>query len=260
MFKFNGRVDVTSVNARKEKHGDQRVLAIDVGIEAESVPAAVVAQLLSIPAKAFEKTFWDSKGKPNLPDFGALPITKKYKALRPGQDSEHAVTFESFDEFSDRASIIDKFKIVAIDGAKCFLTFRIAITDPSHELVCLVTDALQDSVMLTITPDNEGTDGENSVVSRPDPELPLDNPNEEDDPESPEGGEPGEDQESEDPEEVEPEEEVSPALAAAREAWDEEDKENQAQAEAEDEGNRIESQDEAQAEQDRIDEEMNGNT
>lgn len=51
MFRIDARCDMTSLNIRKEKHGDERVLAADLKFMAV-VPAETVAELVGAPPKA----------------------------------------------------------------------------------------------------------------------------------------------------------------------------------------------------------------
>lgn len=161
-FRYEGRVSLTNVNVRKEKHGEERVLAMDLTIEAPAVSADTVAELLGIPAPGFRKTWWDSKGQPNLPNVKPLGLTTAFKG-KDGADSDHRIRLEDATIVEDRAAIIDKFVATPIEGHQCELKFRIAISEPKQEMVALAAAVLQDTVKLFVTPDPQLDLGEPEV-------------------------------------------------------------------------------------------------
>ena len=154
MFRIDARCDMTSLNIRKEKHGDERVLAADLKFMAV-VPAETVAELVGAPPKAFLKTWWDSKGEPSFDNIAPLSLTTKLTGTGDGTDSKHRIRLEDSEVVEDRCAIIDKCVAEPIDGHKCNLTFRVAISEPSDELIELAATCLQETVRVIITPDDE---------------------------------------------------------------------------------------------------------
>lgn len=154
MFRIDARCDMSSLNVRKEKHGDERVLAVDITLIA-IVPAETVAGLVGAPPAAFRKLWWDSKGVPALENIKPIQLTTKLAGTGDGTDSKHRIVLEDHITVEDRCTIIDKFVAAPIEGHKCSLTFRVAISEPSQDLIDVAAACLQESVMVTITPDDE---------------------------------------------------------------------------------------------------------
>lgn len=149
MFRINTRCDLTSVKVRKEKYGDKRVLAVDLKLIA-IVHAAFVADLIGVPYKAFSRSFWDQgEGKIKM-----MPTLKPLR-ITTSLNEEHGIELQDASVVKDRCKIMGNFVANPIDGEKCELEFRVAISKPSQKLVELVAACLQETVNVTITPDDE---------------------------------------------------------------------------------------------------------
>jgi hypothetical protein len=149
IFNFDHLVTVSSVNVRKENHGEDRVLAVDITVEAESVPAATVAPLFQMPAEGLEKTLWNNfEDKiPKLRNLGAMPVDTEYV------DTRHVCEFDDGLELKERPYKIDKFKVELQEGARCKVKFRMAFQTPQKDFVDAAMDLLKDEIGLSLHAD-----------------------------------------------------------------------------------------------------------
>jgi len=155
IFNFERTVSINNVNIRKENHGEDRELAIDVSVHSVGVPAELIAPLFQVSPETLARTLWQTNDRksPILDSLGSIPVGVKFA------DTRHVCCFEDGNDYREKPHIIDKFKIELQDDARCDLTFRMAFQKPTKEFVDSVMELLKEETFLSLTSEGDLFEG-----------------------------------------------------------------------------------------------------
>jgi len=143
-----------NVNNRKESHGDERILAIDLDIEAD-VPREMIDQF-SVDKVKLSTAFWDKDGKPKYPQLGMQAINVVYENHRI-QITEQGMESKGLfaDGFVYSGCKVKKIKFDAKHNGIATLRLQAQMTPQSGEVPFLL-DLEEERIVMNLegmTPD-----------------------------------------------------------------------------------------------------------
>lgn len=125
---------ITNVNLRREKHGDDRVVAVDLSIVLEVSPE-VLDQLAMNGDEAFEKILYSENGNLKQSTLDQLAFSSEFEkhivVINNSLDEKHAKEFDD--------AKLCKFKATPKNGHIIDLSFQIQL-HPSDDQVHWLTD------------------------------------------------------------------------------------------------------------------------
>lgn len=128
---------LSNMNLRREKHGDSKVMAVDLNASLEIGPE-VLSQLVSNSDEDFEKLLYDEDGNRRASGMGRINFTTEFEKhrikLNHSIDDDYAKVFEGVK--------LTKFKADPKAGHIVDLSFQIQI-QPSKEQVHWLTDGYE---------------------------------------------------------------------------------------------------------------------
>jgi hypothetical protein len=161
MFTFkNQKAKLSNINLRSEKHGEEGVLAIDLGIEATVSNDTLSEFHHSLKSAFYEKG--DDAQKELLDEPGRLT---KLKFPNLGQPIKWDQEFEGYEATvhlgiggpSDVVMTeckVDSFRLDCKDGGSVGIKFRV-LAHPSQEQVGKLSGLIQSDIELTLLPPEE---------------------------------------------------------------------------------------------------------
>lgn len=137
-----------NVNNRKESHGDERILAIDLDFIAD-VPRELIDQF-AVDKVKLSTAFWDKDGKPKYPQLGNQCLSMQYDNHRIQVTENGTNTNEPFiDGFVFSGCKIKKVKFNANNNGVAELSFQAQMTPQSKDVPYLL-DLVEETVLINL--------------------------------------------------------------------------------------------------------------
>lgn len=145
----NTPTKITSLNVRREKHGnDGNVAAIDVNVRAR-VDVRSAAVLFGVAPDELREMFWEGEaGKPRLRTLGKLELDKTTVAW----ENKHQIHIGGE---QDRVSRLCKFAVEVEDAHQLRISFQCQVSEPTEKFLIAATEGFRkDSTTVVVQPVN----------------------------------------------------------------------------------------------------------
>lgn len=134
---------VTNINLRREKHGDDRVIAVDLNVTVEVSPK-VLDQLSANTEESFEKILYSDNGNLKQSTLDKLEFNTEFENHVVKLNSR-ALEDDYAKEFDDAKLV--KFKAIPKNGHIISLTFQIQL-HPSEDQIHWLTDGYSKEIWI----------------------------------------------------------------------------------------------------------------
>lgn len=149
---------ITNVNVRREKHGNEGKLGIDISLSLQTSNAALDMFEKGLKESLFRKA---AKGEQmDLVDGADGLVALKFPALQPlkleGDYTGYEVTIDGLLDGTDPVPLVDvklkDFVITPIEGGSVGLAFKAQLPATGEELGEIVDAWMNEGIRLTLTP------------------------------------------------------------------------------------------------------------
>lgn len=137
--------ELTHINVREEKHGDEDVLANDLSISVVLPAHETLQQLCVGDSQKLIDAFWTEDGKSREPTISSIKLTHKLKdhVLRLSVGIDDMITFDDV--------TLKKFSWTPENGHTLTLKFKAAILPDENEMAHIAT-GLNKHIQIAIDP------------------------------------------------------------------------------------------------------------
>lgn len=149
-FNIDQYAKITNLNIRREHHGDDTAVAIDVHIEIENMKVTAAAPLFgaqgAAAVKQLKASFWDKDGDPHWPAVTQIKLMTEFEAghrLRKIAGLAESAVIDSMKGFA----------VLPRGHHEMNVRFKLSIVEPTEALVDAVAHGLGDHNPLRIEAD-----------------------------------------------------------------------------------------------------------